>query len=225
MYHPPDSRRAVLGAVPIQLSASRTPVEQFMEAKFARFLSKLAQANYSPTVRDFFTGNTSLPRDVFFAAGGFDPDFNAYGNEDGELAVRLLEMGVEIVYGSEAMAHQHYEKTFAVLARDSIEKGRTAVLFAAKHPEMRQLLRLDAAAGCSRKWRLCRGTLLRLSDRIPSAPELVIRFVEMIERRRPANLERYYLLALDYFFRLGAEQALRTEGTAEHARRSAVMQS
>jgi hypothetical protein len=41
-----------------------------------------------------------------------------------------------------------------------------------------------------------------------------MQLVEWIERRRPARLNQYYMLALDYFFWLGALAAMRANRRA-----------
>jgi hypothetical protein len=43
----------------------------------------------------------------------------------------------------------------------------------------------------------------------PTLPQVVIRTIEWLERRRPPRLHLYYDLSLDYFFWLGALPALR----------------
>ncbi len=212
--HTGRSRLAVLGAVPVAIDATSEPVAGFINAKFSRHLAKLAQPDYSIHFRDFYTGHISLPRDLLVELGGFDEDFTVYGNEDSELALRLMEAGVKVVYDPHAVAIQHYTKDFAALARDNVAKGHTAVLLASKYPAAVYHLRLRTYYGGSRKWRLLRSVLLLLSRWIPATPRAIIRFVKWLEARRTARLHFYYDLALDYFFWLGAQPALRANRRA-----------
>jgi glycosyltransferase involved in cell wall biosynthesis len=99
-------------------------------------------------------------------------------------------------------------KDFAALARDCIARGRTAVLFAGKHPEVFDDLKLCTYRQASDKWRMLRAALLGGSRVLAGAPEWLIWFVTWLEQRRPARLHFYYHLALDYFYWLGATAAL-----------------
>lgn len=206
--HPPGSRRGVVGAVPISVRPDSPPVVAYVGGKFNRHLERLGRPGYEMTFRDFYTGNFSVARDLFDQVGGFDEEFRVYGNEDGELALRLIRAGVELLYCPSAAAEQHYEKDFAALARDNIAKGRTAVLCARKAPEALPQLKLAHYDRGSRKWRLARAGLLALSRALSGVPDRVIRFVERIERRKSPRLESYYALALDYFYWLGARAEL-----------------
>jgi glycosyltransferase involved in cell wall biosynthesis len=209
--HPPGTRRGVLGAVPIHLDPDSPPAARYIRDKFKRHEAKLAQAGYSIRFRDFYSGNFSIPRDVLMEAGLFDPAFNVYGNEDSELALRLLRAGVALVYNGEAAATQHYEKDFAALARDNESKGQTAVLCLQKYPETLASLRRRSQKG-SWKWRIARRLLLAMTTAAGSLPGLMVRLVDWQERRRSPQLHRYYRLTLDYFFWLGAGRAMKAWG-------------
>jgi len=201
--HESRARRAVLGAVPVTVDDRSPSAATYIRAKFERHDAKLAQPGYVIGFRDFYSGNLSIRRELLLGIGLFDEGFKVYGNEDGELALRLLAAGVELVYSREAAAAQHYEKDFAALARDSVAKGETAVLTVRKHPGTLPNLRLGHYHSGSRKWRLLRAALLRLSRVVHATPRGVIWVMGRLERRRSPKLHRYYRLALDYFFWLG----------------------
>lgn len=205
--HPPASRRGVVGAVPVTIEPDAPPVVVYIGEKFNRHLERLARTGYQMTFRDFYSGNFSIARDLFLRVGGFDEDFRIYGNEDGELALRLLDARVEICYSSAALARQHYEKDFAALAHDNVAKGRTAVLLSRKWPAARSELRFARRDG-SPLWRALRDALLLASRIMPFVPGLAIRALGMVERRRPRRLELYYRLAIDFFYHLGARSEL-----------------
>jgi GT2 family glycosyltransferase len=167
----------------------------------------LSTPGYRLKLRDFYTGNFSIRRDVLLEAGGFDEAFTMYGNEDVELSLRLARAGVQVVYSPEAWARQHYTKTFAQLAHDNIAKGQTAVLLATKHPECLGELKLSTYGRASWKWRALRAVLLRASERWPRTPDRVSRLVEWLQGRRVRDLPRYFTLSLDYFYWVGAHLA------------------
>jgi GT2 family glycosyltransferase len=208
--HAAGTRLGVMGAVPIALEPLASPVVEYIGLKFNRHLEALNSPGYGLKLRDFYSGNFSIRREVLVEIGGFDEAFTMYGNEDLELSLRLTRAGVQLVYAREAWARQHYTKTFAQLARDNIAKGQTAVLLAAKHPECLADLKLSTFRHGSWKWRALRALLLRASERWPRTPDRVSRFVEWrLQRRRPRDLQRYFALSLDYFYWVGARAAER----------------
>lgn len=200
--------RAVIGAAPVVPDDPTYPLAEFIRAGFARRLAKLARADCTIRFNDVYTGNFSIRRATLLGVGAFDEDFRHYGHEDYELAVRLLEAGVELRYSSDAVAYHHYDKNLAAVARDSIGRGRNDVLFGGKHPEVRAHLRLGGGRG-SRSRRLLRGALLALSRVLPTIPQWTLAFVQSLERRRTRGLDGYYDFLLDYFYWLGATAAVR----------------
>ena len=207
--HPPGSRRAVVGPVPILADASSPPLVHFRRSGMSAHLNRLAQPGYTLGFRDVYSGNLSLPLDVLREVGGFDETFKLYGHEDYELALRLVKAGVELGYSPRALAYQSYDKDFAALARDCLARGHTAVLFARKHPDAASSPKLAAYRTGSPVWRLIRSVMLLLSRCLPRFPDWMIGWMTWLERRQPPRLHTYYRLALDYFFWLGAKSSLR----------------
>src|SRR5512143_3855831 len=216
LAHPIDSRLGVMGAVPMRCEATDPPVAAFIADKFNRHLAHLARSDRPLTLRDFYSGHFSIRRDVLLEAGLFDEAFRIYGNEDLELSLRLTKAGVTLVYIPQALAYQHYSKDFAALARDTIAKGRTAVLLASKHPDALPALQLSAYDQGSWRWRSARGVLLALSQLWTALPEKVIAIVRWLERRRAAHLHLTYRFVLDYLYWLGAQAALRENQCTGH---------
>lgn len=209
--HAGSGRRAVVGAAPIVTTPASPPFVRYMADGFRSRLDRLGQPGYRLRFRDTYTGNFSVGRDVLQSIGGFDESFQVYGHEDYELALRLQAAGVELGYCAEALAWQHYEKSFAGFAQDGIARGRTAVLFAGKHPEVVESIRLGEYAQGPVKWRVLRGAMLhasRLTDRVPA---VVLAAVNAAERRGSSRLERWYRYAIDFFYWSGVRQAQREQ--------------
>lgn len=202
-------RRGIVGAVPVVLKPSSPPVAAYVAAKFERHLAALGSPGYRFKLRDFYSGNFSIRREVLRECGGFDEQFTIYGNEDLELSLRLTARGVELVFCPEALAWQHYEKDFAALAGDTVAKGRTAVLFTRKHPQAYQHLKLATYEHGSRKRRGVRAVLLASTRIWPGTPTAIVAAVRRLERTRARRLHRYYAVALDFFYWLGASTAAR----------------
>lgn len=215
--HQAPGPRAVVGAAPIVASSASPPLTRYMAEGFLKRMERMAQPDYRLTFRDTYTGNFSVPREAFLAVGGFDEAFRAYGHEDYELALRLQAAGVELVYSAEALAHQHYEKTFAGFAQDGIARGRTAVLFAGKHPGVVERLKLSEYRRWPWRWRALRGLLLGLSRVSRHVPDAVVAAVERLERLEPTRLDKYYTMAIDYLYWYGAFGALREQRGAGSA--------
>ena len=120
--HTAGSRLAVIGAAPIVVENSAPAPTAYIARKFNRHLEHLARAGGPLGLRDFYSGNLSIRRDVFESVHGFDERFTIYGNEDLELSLRLTAAGVSLVYEPAAIAHQSYDKDFGALARDNVAK-------------------------------------------------------------------------------------------------------
>jgi GT2 family glycosyltransferase len=212
--HADGSRRGVLAAVPVVIEPESPPVVQYVASSFDIHLKKLSRPEHQIGIRDFYSGNFSIRKDVLIEVGLFDEGFRSYGNEDGELAIRLREAGVELAYCAEAVARQYYEKDFAALARDKMAQGRTSVECAMRHPEAVPDLRIGTYRRGSRKWRLIRGALLAASRVLHSLPDWIIGYVRRLEKKRPMTLQNRYRQALDYFYWLGVRSALRNHPEA-----------
>jgi len=158
----------VVGTVPIRTDASSPPVTRYIADRFNGHLTNLAAPGYQFGLRDFYSGNFSISRTRMLDVGGFDESFTVYGNEDLDLSLRLRARGVRLVFSAAAVAYQHYEKSFASLARDTIEKGRTAVQLARKHPESLQDLKLSQFDRGPMVSRAARNALLAADARWPS---------------------------------------------------------
>lgn len=214
--HTESSRLGVMGAVPIRPDATASPVAAFIAHKFNRHLEQLAHPDHPLALRDFFSGHFSIRRAVMLEVGGYDEAFRIYGNEDLELSLRLTAAGVKLIYRPEAVAFQSYTKDFAALARDTIAKGKTAVLLASKHPDAFASLQLANYAQDSWRWRWARAGLLKLTGLCPYTAGGVIALTGWLERLRLKRLDLFYRFALDYFYWLGAESAMRENRRAGH---------
>jgi GT2 family glycosyltransferase len=194
----------VLGAVPVLLDRSSQPIERWVGARFAFHHERLLEPGHSFHLRDFFTGNASLPRLVLEEVGGFDEAFGLYGHEDLELFIRLRRAGIEAVFEPRAIAFQRYTKTFSTFGRDMRASGATAVQLARRHP--------DAAADVVAwrtgppSWERLKRLLLAGPRRRLSMPVFLTGLEATLRRLLPGRTTQFYSLAADYFFWLGVEE-------------------
>ena len=204
----------IIGAVPIRYDRNSPPVVRFVGEKFNRHLENLALPGREFKLRDFYSGNFSIRREILTLLNGFDEDFTLYGNEDLELSVRLKKNGITLKFSREALAYQSYNKNFAGLIRDNIAHGQTSVLLATKHPETFKDLKLSAYRQRSLQWRFVRAGLLRLSRLSKMAATGLVRFMAWFERRglRLVSMNLYYNFVLDYCYWYGVTKSIPSSG-------------
>ena len=82
---------------------------------------------YSAGFRQFYTGNASLPRARFVAAGGFDTRFRRA--EDVELGYRLDRAGVGWVWNADAVGHHYADRPYTSWLRTARDYGINEVVF------------------------------------------------------------------------------------------------
>jgi GT2 family glycosyltransferase len=122
----------------------------------------------------FYTSNISLPRALLLEAGLFDTTFPHAVWEDIELAYRLGNMGMRILYRPEAVARHHHRMTFASFRHRQERSGEAAAIFYAKHPELAGFLGVPQALTFREEGRLRSRLLARWAEscerlRLPGA--------------------------------------------------------
>jgi GT2 family glycosyltransferase len=206
----------VVGAAPIVVPPAASPVVHYRARGFARKLERLAARRDQLAFNDVYGGNVSIVREAFLAAGGYDETFRVYGHEDYELSLRLTRAGHRFVYSPDALANQYYDKSLRGLAADVQSEGRTAVLFARKHPEVLASLGLGRFRHRSRVAQIRLGAIIALSLLRPTVPERLVASVERLERhaslRQEQALFARYDRLFDALYWIGAERALRDNG-------------
>lgn len=99
----------------------------------------------------FYTSNVSLPRDLLLEAGLFDTSFPHAAWEDIEVAYRLMQRGMRMLYRPGAVARHHHDITFASFRRRQEKAGEAAAIFYRKHPELGDFLAVPQAKLLSRR--------------------------------------------------------------------------
>lgn len=113
---------AVLGSVTWHPEVRRTPLLEWIDRAGMQF--ELAGISDDAGWGRFYSCNVSLPRSLFDAAHGFDPDFSYY-YEDLDIAYRLRDAGMSLRYEPAArVEHLHaYDETSYAARLKGIAKG------------------------------------------------------------------------------------------------------
>lgn len=103
------------------------PFVRWEQAMLYKQYDALLRGDYTPTYRQFFTGNASLSRSLILEAGGFDPRYRRA--EDIELAYRLAERGTQFLFNERAIGYHFAERPFRSWIEIARSYGRNDVIF------------------------------------------------------------------------------------------------
>lgn len=104
------------------------PWVNWEQAMLMKQYTAMQEGLYAPTARQFYTGNTSLPRHLLLQAGGFDERFRRA--EDIELAYRLAALGATFIFHPSAAGYHYAERSFRSWLETPYAYGRNDVIFA-----------------------------------------------------------------------------------------------
>ena len=185
----PEREVAVLGRIVWHPRVPRDRLHRWLEWSNALF--DFRDLERSPADEAgwprFYSSNVSMKRELFLAAGGFDPDF-VFDYEDLDLGWRLGQCGMRLLYEREAVTEHLHPYDWAAVRRRYESRAAAEQLMAAKHdwfePWFRRQIE-DAAREprASRVWALA-------VDAVPGRPR---RVRAAFERR--ANRHRLQRLA------------------------------
>ncbi len=126
----------VVGHVTWHPELPLTPFMAFLE-QGAQFGFHQIQDPDNVAVWHFYTANCSVRRHWIEEVGGFDEDFKHAAFEDVELAYRMQQRGLRIIYHPAARTYHHHETTLEQHLHRQRLCGRAAALFSRKHPELK----------------------------------------------------------------------------------------
>lgn len=130
------SRSVVLGRLRPDANLADMPLfERFYARVMAAQNDTFASGKEPVRGHNIYTGNVSMPRELFLRAGGFDPAFRAL--EDEELGVRLEKAGAVFAFANEAESIHGSDwtsmhKWMARAHRDGVYQTKLAK----KHPDV-----------------------------------------------------------------------------------------
>lgn len=196
----PETDVAVLGRISWHPSVPRDRLHRWLEWSGALFDYRLLerQGDDEAGWARFYSSNVSMKRELFSAAGGFDPDFK-FDYEDLDLGWRLGLQGMRLLYEPEAVTRHLHPYDWAAVRRRYESRAAAEQLMMSKHDWFEPWFRgqIERAAGeppVSRLWALA-------VDRLPEHPTCIRRAAER-------RADRYYLQRLAPSFRAAWARSL-----------------
>jgi GT2 family glycosyltransferase/SAM-dependent methyltransferase len=128
----PEPTVAVLGHVDWHPEVPRNRIVRWLEWSGTQFdypnIGDKSDAGWGR----FYSCNVSLKREFFLSAGGFDEEFT-FDYEDLDLAYRLHDKGLRLLYEREAVANHLHPYDFERLARRYESRAKAERMMMAKH--------------------------------------------------------------------------------------------
>lgn len=161
--------------------------------------------------RHFYTANISVKREFLLGLNHwFDPSFPYAAFEDTELAFRLAQRGLRILYLESLLVYHYHYHTVWTFSRRQYKSGVSAWLFIKKHPcvirrllSARHLIALTLALFTWRDnvqpWRT------------KALEELLFRLAGAYEWDFSPAADAFFLLFLDYFYFKGVVDAIQRD--------------
>jgi len=184
-------------------------LEPVLPARAGRFLRSRAdaraehyaalRAGRTPTWKDVYSGNLSVPAEGFRSVGGFVTETTS--EQDVELGYRLAAAGVPIVYADAAVGEEREHKGAAAIARDAEVRGAVDVDLWRRHPDMLLELELGGHGELPWHWLALRRAALAL--RVP--PRLLDVLGRTLPQRAAAG---WYRFLYTYCYWRGVRRAL-----------------
>jgi serine acetyltransferase/glycosyltransferase involved in cell wall biosynthesis len=137
--HEPRGSRVVLGQIKPDPAIAQMPLfERFQAAMLDRRWAAFRSGATKPSGADLYTGNVSMRRTDYLAAGGLDASL--LRSEDVELGIRLEEIGAEVIYSERAYSiHGSDHQALEAWRKSSRNYGVFDRRIAQKHADLRSV--------------------------------------------------------------------------------------
>ena len=143
---------------------------------------KKSLAGREPTAQDYWSGNVSLPRDLYFRLGGYsDALAELRCGEDMEFGLRLAAAGVKMRFMQKALTHHHFTERFGARLNRAYRVGVVCAYLKELYPGLDISLARRAGGGLRPRATelLCRAlaSLMEPFDRGEGVPSVPLSFV------------------------------------------------
>lgn len=113
---------------------SRHPFERMMAYIYDG--PKQTLATREATAADFWSGNVSLSRELYFRMGGYSDDLAEMRcGEDMEFGLRLARAGVQMRFAADALTYHHFTDRFGTRLNRSYRVGVVLAYLKQRYPE------------------------------------------------------------------------------------------
>lgn len=86
--------------------------------------------------RYFYTSNISMNKNFLEKTGLFNEEFSYAAYEDSELAYRMSQWGMKMIFNKKAIAYHNHPVDFKGYQKTMINRGKSLILLAKKIPEL-----------------------------------------------------------------------------------------
>lgn len=125
--HTERPNMVVLGPMLNPPDFALSPWVAWEQAMLEKQYNAMQQGTFKTSARQFYTGNTSLPRHILLVSGGFDERFRRA--EDIELAYRLKAQDIEFMFIMTAVGYHYAERSFRSWIQIPYSYGRHEITF------------------------------------------------------------------------------------------------
>jgi len=188
----PFGNVSVLGKIQWPLNSKITPFMQYINEMGLQFGYSLICDEFDLPFSFFYTSNISINKDFLKKGTLFDSDFPYAAWEDVELAYRLKQRGLKIIYNKNAIAYHYHNISFSSFRFRQERCGYSAMILFQKHPELKEFANIDNGPGKS------------------GMNKLLIKFIEILcmssdKMGLPIN-PQYYDMVLNYYYQKGIKR-------------------
>lgn len=205
-HHADRSNLVVLGPMLNPPDFRLSPWVSWEQAMLEKQYRAMLEGKWQATARQFYTGNTSLRRQILLDAGGFDERFRRA--EDIELAYRLDKQQVEYVFTMDAIGYHYAERSYQSWLQTPYTYGRYDIVFSR---EQREGLREFVRREFTNRNRLIRAVVTLCLDRPALSRGLIASARRAADLAYKAGQERVSRAAYSAIFNLRYYQGVADE--------------
>ena len=181
---------AVLGKTIFPPREHVTPFMEYIQENGLQFGYPLIENENDVPFNFFYTSNISIHRDFLLEDNNlFDTEFPYAAWEDIELAYRLKQKSLKIVYNKNAIGYHHHKISFASFRKRQELCGYSACIFYKKHPELEDFLKIN------------------LSKYNSTLSKIMIKLIEVFclfaDKYLPITFPHAYDQVMDYYYHKG----------------------
>jgi len=128
----------VIGYYPPTLAGNKSLLSLELQGWWEEIFRDMQETGHRYCYTDMLSGNFSIPREIYHAVGGFDP--NLPMREDYELGMRLIQADVKFIFSTDALGLHHDQAVLTKSMHRKFVEGIADVRVGRMYPELTQTL-------------------------------------------------------------------------------------